>query len=64
MKDYVTSVTNAQQILESLMQEYPQLFLERGCMESLEIFQRKIRDLKTEVTSEKDSWNQLGLPLQ
>ena len=53
------NLTMAQKILESLKKDYPQFFQEMGCMESLKILQKKVRDLEMQMMREKDSWDRL-----
>lgn len=52
------AVMNAQKILHSLNQDYPQLFEGMDCMESLKIFQGKVQVLAMQVTREKHFWEQ------
>lgn len=56
--DVEDSLMNAQKILNSLRQEYLQLYQENG-MTSLREFQTTVQDLETQLTREKDSWGLL-----
>lgn len=47
------AVMNAQKILHSLNQDYPQLFEGVDCMESMKIFQGKAQALAMQVKREK-----------